>query len=217
MKQEKVLVAGANGKTGREIVALLKNHQDYSPIALIRKQEQQAFFDGMQVEIRLGDLEGDLEPAVQEIDRVIFAAGSGSNTGKDKTTAVDQNGAINLIDRAKAAGVRKFVMLSSMGADNPEQNKELEHYLNAKQKADEHLQASFLEYTIVRPGALTDAEKTNKIKAEKKLNQYGEISRKDVAQVLVDSLPPNMLKNKTFEILNGELATPLALEQVDYA
>ncbi|PZW44281.1 uncharacterized protein YbjT (DUF2867 family) [Mesonia algae] len=208
---EKVLIAGANGTTGMEIVKNLQGHPSFEPIAMIRKEEQQATFDNMNVKSIIADLEGDVEPAVQGIDRVIFAAGSGGKKVKE----VDRDGAINLIDRSKAAGVRKFVMLSSMGTDDPSQNEELQEYLEAKKEADEHLKSSFLEYSIVRPGALTNNEKTNKIKAAEKLGEYGEIPRKDVAQVLVDCLQPNMLKNKTFEILSGERATELALQEID--
>jgi len=211
---EKVLIAGANGTTGREIVDLLIQHQSYEPVAMIRKEEQSAYFENKNVSYKLADLEGDLTEAVKGIDRVIFAAGSGGHTGDEKTTAIDQDGAINLIDKAKAAGVKKFVMLSSMGTDDPSQNPDLQHYLEAKKTADKHLQASFLDYSIVRPGALTNGEKTNRIKANEHLNEYGEISRKDVAQVIVDCLPPNVLQNKTFEILEGSLATELALQEV---
>jgi len=208
---EKVLIAGANGTTGREIVRNLQDHPSYEPIAMIRKKEQQATFDNMNVKSVIADLEGDVEPAVKGIDRVIFAAGSGGSN----VEAVDRDGAINLIDRSKAAGVRKFVMLSSMGADDPSQNEDLKSYLEAKKTADDHLKASFLEYSIVRPGALTNNEKTNKIKAAEKLGEYGEIPRRDVAQVLIDCLEPNMLKNRTFEILSGDKATAIALKEID--
>jgi len=211
---EKVLIAGANGTTGKEIVEILKNHKSYQPIAMIRDEAQSATFDLMNVDWRVADLEGDLTEVVKGIDRVMFAAGSGGDTSKEKTTAVDQEGAINLIDQSKAAGVKKFVMLSSMGTEKPSENPDMQHYLQAKKNADNHLQASFLDYSIVRPGKLTNKEKTNRIKANERLNESGEISRKDVAQVLVDCLPPTMLQNKTFEILEGEHATEIALQGV---
>lgn len=212
---EKVLVAGANGTTGREIITILQNHPDYEPVAMIRKEEQSAYFDNKDVKTTLADLEGDLTEAVKGIDRVIFAAGSGGNTGSDKTTSVDEKGAMHLIDKSKAAGARKFVMLSAMGTDNPDQVDGLEHYLRAKQTADDHLKASFLDYSIVKPGMLTNNEKTNKIKAAEKLDEQGEISRKDVAQVLVDCLPANMMKNKEFEILSGDQAIEIALSSIE--
>lgn len=130
---ETILVAGANGKTGREIIEILKGTPGYKPLAMIRDKDQEATFEILGVETYLADLEGDLRGAAKAADRIIFAAGSGGHTPPQKTIDVDQNGAINLIDQAKAAGVKKFVMLSSMGADDPENGPEnLRHYLEAK-------------------------------------------------------------------------------------
>src|SRR5690625_599162 len=210
-----ILVAGANGKTGREIIEILKGTPGYKPLAMIRDKDQEATFEMLEVETYLADLEGDLRGAAQAADRIIFAAGSGPDTPPEKTIDVDQNGAINLIDQAKAAGVKKFVMLSSMGADDPESGPEnIKHYLKAKKEADDHLKACFMEYSIVRPGHLTTDEKTNKIKAGEKLNESGKISRKDVAQVLVDCLQDGIAQNKSFEILSGEMGIEFALREI---
>lgn len=212
---ETVLVAGANGKTGREIIELLKGSSQYRPIAMIRKEEQKATFEFLGVDTVVADLEGDLRAAVKGVDRVIFAAGSGGHTSDQKTTDVDENGAINLIDQSKAANIKKFVMLSSMGADQPSSGPEgLQHYLKAKQTADKRLQACFMDYSIVRPGPLTDGAKTNKIQAATRLNKQGDITRKDVAQTLVNCLQPEVMTNRIVEILNGGLAIELALSGV---
>lgn len=74
---EKVLVAGANGGTGKEVIEILKNRPDFEPIAMVRRKEQQATFDLQEVKSVVADLEGDLTEAVKGIDRVVFAAGSG--------------------------------------------------------------------------------------------------------------------------------------------
>lgn len=211
---EKVLIAGANGATGKEIIALLRDHPQFEPVAMIRKEEQVAGFDLENVENKIADLEGDVTNVVKGIDRVIFAAGSGGHTSDQKTIDVDQNGAINLMDASKAANVKKFVMLSAMGTDDPSSIPQLENYLRAKKTADDHLKASFLEYSIIKPGRLTNGEKTNKIKAKRRLGQPGEISRKDVAQVLVDSLPSGILQNKEVEIVEGGTAIALALAEI---
>lgn len=212
---ETILVAGANGKTGREIIEILKGTPGYKPLAMIRKEEQKATFEILGVETYLADLEGDLRGAAKAADRIIFAAGSGANTPPEKTIDVDQNGAINLIDQAKAAGIKKFVMLSSMGAGDPKNGPEdLRHYLQAKNVADDHLKACFMEYSIVRPGHLTNGNKTNKIKAAEKFDESGEISRKDVAQVLVDCLEDGIAQNKAFEILTGNMGIELALREI---
>ncbi len=201
---ERVLVVGATGQTGKRVIEILNNSKTFEPYAMIRKEDQRQIFEDMDVETVMGDLENDVEQTVQGMDKVIFAAGSGGNTGEDKTIAIDQNGAIKMIDASKKAKVKKFVMLSSMGADQPESNKDLKVYLEAKQTADEHLKNSGLSYTIVRPGALNDDLGLAKVKLAEKLDENGEISRDDVAFLLVMSLADPLVKNKTFEALEGK-------------
>ena len=203
MKKKNVLVAGANGSTGRIIIDLLKESEKYQPIAMVRKQEQKEHFEKENVATVLGDLEEDLNEAVKGADKVIFAAGSG---GK-KVVEVDQEGAKRFTDAAKNAGAEKFVMLSSMGADNPSIGGELEDYLKAKGNADDYLQKSGLDYTIVRPGALTNEEGSGKIQLKEKLEEQESISRANVAQTLVEVLDNDVKPNQIFEILDGE--TPI--------
>jgi uncharacterized protein YbjT (DUF2867 family) len=199
-EKQNILIAGANGTTGRLIINLLKDSDTYRPIAMVRKQAQKEVFEKSQIAAVLADLEKDLSYAVKDVDKVIFAAGS---KGKN-VTGVDQEGAKKLMNAAKYTGIRKFVMLSSMGADNPSVSKELEGYLKAKQNADEYLKASGLNYTIVRPGSLTDLEGTGKIQLKEKLENFGEISRTDVAQTLVKLLEDDVRKNQVFEIITGD-------------
>ncbi|MDT0687923.1 SDR family oxidoreductase [Autumnicola psychrophila] len=201
---ENILIAGATGQTGKRVVEILNNTENFSPVALIRKEEQKQIFEDMEVESILADLEGNLDHTMQGIDKVIFAAGSGGKTGPEKTTAVDKDGAIKLIDAAKKGNVKKFIMLSAMGTDTPEKFEDLEHYLKAKKAADEHLRESGIPFTIVRPGALTDDMGLAKVEVAEKLNKQGEISRDDVAFLLVMSLADPLVKNMTFEAIEGE-------------
>jgi len=127
----KVLVVGANGHTGRLLVEYLANNSDHHPYAMVRNENQEK--DLMEigaVEVVVADLEEDIGRVTNGMDAIIFAAGSGSKTGPEKTIAVDQEGAIKLIDAAKSSGVQHFVMLSSIGADDPQGP--IEHYLKAK-------------------------------------------------------------------------------------
>jgi uncharacterized protein YbjT (DUF2867 family) len=204
MMMEKILIVGATGDTGMRIVEILNNSQSFEPVAMIRKEEQKGVFEDMEVEWVLANLEENVDHALKGIDKVIFAAGSGGDTGEDKTIAVDQEGAIRVIDAAKKAKVKKFVMLSSMGADEPSQHEKLKVYLEAKQKADQHLMDSGIPYTILRPGALTDDLGLAKVKLAEKLDEQGEISRDDVAFLLVMSLADPLVKNKVIEALEGE-------------
>lgn len=208
---ENILVVGANGTTGKKIVAILNESNNFHPIAMVRKEEQQAYFKAQNIETVLGDLEGDFSSVFNRpIDKVVFAAGS---AGKN-VLGVDQEGAKKLIDASKKANIKKFVMLSSMGADKPEEATELQEYLKAKHNADEYLKTSGLDFSIVRPGSLTNEAALNTIELEGKLNKRGEISREDVAQTLVQTLDNTVASNATFEIIKGETLIGKALEKV---
>lgn len=207
---EKVLVAGAHGTTGKKIISILKESNKYEPLAMVRKKEQIDGFEKDGVKTILADLEQDVSGTTKGMDRVIFAAGSG---GKN-VEGVDQDGAKKLVDASKKDGIKKFVMLSSMGADKPEEASELKDYLKAKHNADEHLKNSGMEYSIVRPGTLNNEEGKGKIQLDNKLNKSGEISRHDVAETLVGSLEDSVAKNKTFEILQGDTQIKSALEKI---
>jgi len=208
---EKILIAGATGQTGKRIIEILNSSQNFNPVAMIRKEEQKQIFDDMGVESIMADLEGDVKHAFEGVDKVIFAAGSGGSTGPEKTTAVDEEGAIKMIDAAKEHGVKKFVMLSSMGTDHPEDGGDLEHYLRAKKKADDHLRESGVPFTIVQPGSLSDELGRARVNVAEKLGEYGEIARDDVAFLMVMSLADPLTKNMSFEALEGETPVKQAL------
>lgn len=207
---EKILVAGAHGTTGKKIISILKESKKYKPVAMVRKEEQISQFQNEGVETILADLEKDVSQTTNGIDKVIFAAGSGGKKVKE----VDQEGAKKLMDAAKSKNVKKFVMLSSMGADKPEEADEIQEYLKAKHNADEYLKQLGIEYSIVRPGSLNNENGKGKIELDNKLNKRGEIPRRDVAQTLVGALDENVAKNKTFEILQGDVYIKAALEKI---
>ena len=204
---EKVLVAGATGTTGEKIIKLLNEAENYHPVAMVRDAGQKAQFESQGIATVMGDLSKDVSNTTKGMDKVIFAAGSG---GTDVFN-VDQEGAKRLIDAAKKEHINKFVMLSSMGVDNP--RGELKEYLQAKQNADQYLDISGLTFTIVRPGALNNKEGIGKIKLSQKLNERGEIPRWDVARTLVKSLENDVSKNQAFEILTGETKIEEAVKE----
>jgi uncharacterized protein YbjT (DUF2867 family) len=198
-KKQNILVAGANGTTGRIIIQLLKESEMYQPIAMVRKQDQKDRFEQENVIAVLADLEKELSHVVTNVDKVIFAAGSRG----ENVIGVDQEGAKKLTDAAKDISVKKFIMLSTMGADNPSVSEELEDYLKAKQNADEYLKTSGLNYSIVRPGLLTNEKGTGKIMLQKKVESFGNITRTDVASTLIGVLGDTVMQNQVFEILAG--------------
>ncbi|PNW28261.1 SDR family oxidoreductase [Formosa algae] len=200
---ENVLVVGATGTTGHIIVNYLKGSQDFEPIAMVRNAEQDKDFSAHNIRTVHGDLEEDVSKTVEGIDKVIFAAGSGGKKVKE----VDQDGAIKMIKASENANIKKFVMLSSMGADQPELSDQLQEYLKAKHNADEFLKQSSLNYTIVRPGTLNNNEGQGTIDLAKNFDEHGEITRDDVAQTLIQALRDDATNTSTFEILQGN--TPI--------
>ena len=211
---DKVLVIGANGKTGRHIIDQLIQDKRYEPVAMVRKSHQRDRFEEKGIQVRKGDLEENFQSVFEGIDKVIFAAGSGSSTGAEKTEEVDKEGAMKSIDYAKESGVKKYVMLSSMGTDIPDEVQGLKEYLHAKKEADDHLRNSGLLYTIVQPGGLTDAEAKGAVEVDFKLGKFGKVSREDVASVLVECLASDKVKNISFEMLEGEEPVSEAISRI---
>lgn len=205
----RVVVAGANGKTGRLCLERL-SEAGHEPVAMIRDPAQGGpLRDLGAVDSVVADLEEALSGAVEGADAVLFAAGSGSATGADKTIRVDLMGAIRLIEECRTSGVDRFVMLSAMRTDDPDEGPEgLRHYLAAKMEADRWLADSGLAWTILRPGRLTDQPGTGRIRAASHLDEHGEIPREDVAAAMVASLSVEATRGRIVEILSGE--TPIA-------
>lgn len=189
-----ILIAGATGNTGLRLVEQLKA-KGHSPIALVRESSDTGSLPD-DVTIRHGDLT-DLQSGVCDgCDAVVFAAGSGGATGPELTKKVDRDGAKRLIDLAAEAGVSRFVMLSSAGADDPDPESELAHYLQAKHEADEHLKASGLSYAIVRPVSLTDDDGDRKMRFGEEVDPKGKAARGDVAAVLASAIEDDQWTGK---------------------
>ncbi len=210
-----VFIAGANGQIGQHLLREMAD-SDHEARALIRHQDQGPELQQLgATETVLGDLEQDCSEAMRGCDAVIFTAGSGPHTGPDKTIDVDQDGAIRLVDTARAMGITRFIMVSSMRAEEPEKGPEkLQHYLRAKRNADEHLKNSGLNYTIVRPGQLTNDEGTGKVAVSARLEDFGRIPRQDVARVLLAVLDADNTTNRVFDVVSGDTPVPEALAKL---
>ena len=180
-----ILIAGATGTTGLQIVQDLIE-QGHAPTALVRESSDTSDLP-KGASLRQGDLT-DLQPGVCDgMDAVIFAAGSGGSTGPEMTDKVDRDGAKRLIDLAVEAGVDRFVMLSSIGADQANPEGDLAHYLKAKHEADEHLKASGLTYAILRPVALTNDGRSDNVILGEDVDKSAKASRADVAHLLAEA------------------------------
>ena len=182
----KILVAGSTGNTGARLVEELCE-RGHNPVALVRASSDTGVLPD-KAEQRQGDLTNLSGDVARDCDVVVFAAGSGGDTSAEMTDKVDRDGAIRLIDIAKESGVKRFVMLSSVGADDPDPDSDLAHYLEAKHAADEHLKASGLEYAILRPVTLTDDGPTGSVKLGDDVDPKGKAARGDVAVLLADAV-----------------------------
>jgi nucleoside-diphosphate-sugar epimerase len=201
-----VVIAGGHGKIGLQLGELLAERGDRVR-GLIRKPEQADDLLARGVEPILCDLEAESDVAakVSGADAIVFAAGAGPGSGAERKWTLDYGGAAKLIEAARAEDVRRYVIVSSMGADSPpaEDGGVFGEYLRAKAKADRELRASGLDYTIVRPGSLTDEPPIGRVTVGNGLEK-GQIPRPDVAAVLAAVLPAPNAVGKAFELISGE-------------
>ena len=145
--------------------------------------------------------EDEVAAAIEGADAVVFAAGAGPGSGPERKETVDYGGAVKLVDAAKRAGISRYVIVSSVGADpNASGDDTFAVYLRAKGKADAALAASGLDYTIVRPGRLTDDPGAGRIR----VGRDGEIPREDVAATLAAVLHEPRTAGLTFELVGGD-------------
>lgn len=205
MAAERVLVAGATGKTGQHIVAqLLEN--GYEVRALVRNADTAAEKLDPQVDLAVGDVTKpeSLAAAFSGVARIISAIGAGAKEGPNSPEFVDYAGNNNLVDAAREANVRQFVLVSSMGVTHEDHvlNKIFGNVLIWKLKGEDYLRSSGINYTIVRPGGLHDkpgGEQLIVMDQGDAVKVVG-ISREDVATVCVAAIGNEAAIDKTFEV-----------------
>ena len=203
-----VLVAGATGGTGQEVVdrALA---QGLHVRALVRDESKARMLFGDRVQYVSGDVREprSLKKAVKGVDEVICALGSSVQRDPENSPErVDFACVKALADAAKAAGVSQFILVSSMGVTHPEHqlNAMLDNILEWKLKGEDAVRATGINYTIVRPGALTNepgGQRGIRIMQGDPREGEGSISRSDLAEVLVSAIGRKDLFGKTFEIV----------------
>lgn len=210
--QNKILIIGAHGKIGQLLSEKLSKKEAYAPTAFIREESQKSTFKDMGVDTLIGDLEdsiSNLTNKFEGFDTVVFTAGSGGDSGADKTLTIDLEGAVRSMKASESSSVERFILVSVAGSDEREVWDEsgMKPYFVAKHFADVALKYADLQYSIIRPVQLTDDDETGKITAAgsyKGLND--KISRGDVANVIVEIIDRKDTYNRIIEISSGEKA-----------
>jgi uncharacterized protein YbjT (DUF2867 family) len=204
-----VVVLGGHGQVAMQLLALLAGRGDRAR-GIIRNPDHADDLRAIGAEPLVGDVESEsITPLVADADAVVMAAGAGPGSGPERKRTVDYGGAVSLIDAAKANRVTRYAIVSSMGAGNPDAGAGPMHaYLQAKADAESALRDSGLDFTIVRPGGLTDDAGTGRVQAAPSLGRGGSITRADTAAVLLAVLDTPSTIGQTFEVLEGE--TPIA-------
>jgi uncharacterized protein YbjT (DUF2867 family) len=207
-----VAVAGGHGRIALRLLRLLAERGDNAR-GLIRNPDHAPELEAVGALAVGADLENlDAEAIANSIsgcDAVVFAAGAGPGSGPARKRTVDYGGAVKLIDAAKLDGISRYLIVSAMGVRDPAaRGEQMRPYYEAKLGADEALAASGLDYTIVRPGRLTDDHGTGLIAAADSLERIGGIPRDDVAATLAACLDADNTIGKAFDLLGGE--TPIA-------
>lgn len=204
----KITIVGGHGSIAMLLHPML-TEKGHSVRGIIRKEEQADDLREAGAEPVICDIEknDDISEAVGNVDAVVFAAGAGPGSGIERKWTVDRDGAIKLIEAAKKNNISRYVMISAMGLKNPRGNEVFRAYLKAKAEADEALRNSGLDYTIVKPGRLTDETGTGKITIGYDIPKK-EIPREDVAAVLAEVLEIPNLVGEELELTSGH--TPIA-------
>jgi len=206
-----VVVAGGHGKVARHLLGLLAQRGDRGR-GLIRNPDHAGDVTATGAEPVVIDLERadaqELAGAIAGADAAVFSAGAGAGSGPERKRTVDLGAAVKLIEACRVAGIRRYVMVSAMGVELPGASSgPMKPYMDAKREADEALRDSDLEYTIVRPGMLTDEPGTGEIEVGTPLERRGSVTRADVAATLLAVLDEPGTGGITFDLLGGE--TPI--------
>jgi uncharacterized protein YbjT (DUF2867 family) len=202
-----IVIAGGHGKVARRLTALLVARGDRVR-GLIRNPDHAADLQADGSEPVVLDLEqasvDDVASAIAGADAVVFAAGAGPGSGAQRKLTLDRDGAVKLLAAARSAGVERYVMVSSIGAEDPPDGDDVfSVYLRAKAEADAALSASDRAWTIVRPGSLDDEPATGRVRLTADPAR-GNVSREDVAAALDAILHEPRSAGHTLYVVGGE-------------
>ena len=216
----RVVIAGGHGKIALLLERLLAERGDEA-VGLIRNPAQVADVQKAGAEAVVCDLEAasadELAALLSGADAVVFAAGAGPGSGAPRKDSVDRAASVLMADAAQRAGVRRFVQVSSMGAGQPPRPGSDEvwaAYITAKTAAEADLRARDLDWTILRPGGLTDAPATGRIRLAPPPVPRGSIPRADVAAVITALLDKPGTRHHTLELVGGDSPVAAAVHSI---
>lgn len=204
----RIAIAGGHGQVARRLVRLLADRGD-DVVAIIRNPAHIVDVESDGARAVVLDLEqstaDELAPVVDGCDAVVFAAGAGAGSGGERKDSMDRGGAALLADAAEEVGVRRYLLVSSMGVDSADEAGDdvFGVYLRAKAASEADLRRRDLDWTILRPGGLTDDAGTGRVRLEPSVPR-GSVPRDDVAAVLVALLDEASTIGLTLELVVGE-------------
>lgn len=213
MVMSRIAIVGGHGKIARLLIPQLVE-AGHQPVALVRNPDYTAELEDAGAEVGILDIEQDtvdqFAAAFEGADAVVFAAGGGPDGNIERKKTVDLGGSVKSIAAATASGVQRFVQISAIGVDNP-----LGHdasdvwvaYVHAKRDADIALRDSTLDWTILRPGGLTDDDATGRVELADTVER-AQIPRADVAALIVAALDDPATIGHQWEAVSG--TTPIS-------
>lgn len=204
----RIAVVGGHGKVAKHLHIALRR-TEHTPVALVRRESYREELEGLGAEVRLLDIESDdadaFAAAFEGCDAVVFAAGGGADGNVERKRTVDLEGSLKSIEGAQKAGIRRFVQVSAIGVDAPvpeDTEPVWRAYVEAKRDADAALRDSGLDWTILRPGRLTDDPARDAVLLAPEVEK-GEIARADVAAVLAALLDEPGSVRQQLDLVNG--------------
>ena len=205
----RVVIAGGHGQIALRLTALLAGRGDVVT-GVVRNPDHRADVEGAGGEAAVLDLEtatvDDLAAQLTGADAVVFAAGAGPSSGVPRKDTVDRAAAVLLADAAEQAGVRRYLLVSAIGVDDEpaaDAGEVWVAYLRAKRAAEEALRATALDWTILRPGGLTDDPGVGRVLLAASVPR-GTVTRDDTAAVLAALLDAPDTVGQTLELVEGD-------------
>jgi uncharacterized protein YbjT (DUF2867 family) len=216
----RVVIAGGHGKIALLLEKLLAERGD-QPVGLIRNPAHADEVSGAGAVAAVCDLEtattGEVAALLDGADAAVFAAGAGPGSGAARKDTVDRGAAVLLAEAATRAGVRRLVQISAMGVDQPPApgtDQVWAAYLVAKAAAEDDLRARDLDWTILRPGGLTDEAGTGRVRLAPPSLPRGPVPRADVAAVILALFDDPATAGQTLDLISGDTPIPEAVRRL---